>query len=242
MNYYEVMGLTIEATDEDIRKAYRSLARLYHPDRNPGDKDAEEKFKQISAANNILSDPVKRSQYNLRIPIPPKPTTKQPYKTKEDFERERTEKDRQDQKKNTDKELNEVDCSYFGGGGTGRNVLVQLKLTDKEKKTGCKKIVKIKKRDLCNRCIGDGKAPKPCPKCSLRRSISKSIWCEYCSNDGYIQAQCTVCNGEGVHNYYISDIQVNISAGVQPGHAILVLGEGEAAPNKAPGNVRVVIV
>lgn len=248
MDYYERLGVARNATLEEIKKAYRRLARQYHPDRNIGDKEAEETFKRVSEAYEILSDASKKAEYDAkgyvgrRPPNPPKPPAAKPEppkpKTKEDFERERTWEER---KKFPHKEdLDAINCTFWGGGGTGRNILVQMKLTPAEMKAGGSKFVAIKKRTLCDRCIGDGKAPSPCPVCHGSRPDVG--YCQKCDGMGALYALCPVCKGEGVFRWIIEDVRVTFSPHIQPGHQINVLGHGEHAPFKPPGNVRVVVV
>lgn len=250
MDYYAVMGVSRDATEEEIQKAYRRLAFKWHPDRNPGDDSATEKFKEVQTAYEVIGDPDKRAQYDRqgyagRRPPPgtqPHNTAPKP-KTKEDFERERAEqkeRERRAQQAATQKELDEIECSYFGGGATGRNVLVQMKLTPQEMKQGGSKFIKVKKKGLCNKCIGDGMGMKMCPKCHGQRPDVG--WCPTCNGEGAVPIKCPACNGEGVSNWTIHEVKVNWSRNIQPGHQINILGEGEAAPRKPPGNVRVVVI
>lgn len=250
MDYYEVLGVERNATEEQVSKAYRRLAMKYHPDRNPGDADAVEQFKKVQEAYEVISDTDKRAMYDRQGYVGRRPPPgSQPHnnapkpKTKEDFERERAEEEaRKNRAKReaTQKELQQVECTYFGGGGTGRNVLVQMKLTADEMRRGGSKYVLVKKKDVCNKCVGDGTGMKICPRCKGARPDVG--WCPTCNGEGAIPMKCIACNGEGVAQWKISEVKVHWSAGVQPGHQINILGEGEAAPRKPPGNVRVVVV
>jgi molecular chaperone DnaJ len=250
MDYYQILGVEKIATPESITKAYRKLARLHHPDRNIGDQGAEAKFKEVQGAYDILSDPAKRKVYDTqgyygrRPPSPPpKPPSPKPEpKTKEDFERERTEKKQNEVRNDNPSQLDleSIQCTFFGGSGTGRNILVQLKLTPTEMKNGCSKKVVFKRRDFCRTCVGDGLAMKMCPNC--KGSRPDVGWCPVCDGQGATPDKCPVCKGEGVHPWKMAEVRVRISGNVQPGHTINILGEGESAPRKPPGNLRVVVV
>lgn len=254
MDFYQLMGVERTATDEQIQKAYRKLAMKYHPDRNPGDDAAVEMFKKVSEAYEVLSDPTKRSTYDRqgyvgrRPPSPPPPPKQEPAKpkTKEDFEREKAEEKRKkraaagDPGAFTQADLDAIQCTYFGGGDRGRSIQMQMKLTPSEMKNGGHKMVPVKRRTMCRSCVGDGNVMKSCPAC--RGNRPDVAWCQKCEGMGAVQTQCPTCKGEGVSPWTIAEVRVVWSAGVQPGHMINVLGEGEFAPGKPPGNLRVVVV
>lgn len=248
MGHYETMGVPKNADSDQIKKAYRKLARDYHPDRNPGDPQAVHKFKEVQAAYEVLSNPSKRRDYDqsgyvhrrsYSPPPTPKPEPPKP-KTKDDFKKERSDWDRR--KFPTEQELQAIQCTFFSGGGTGRNIITQLKLTPEEMEKGCSKKILIKKRDFCMRCGGDGNdfLGKPCPRCQGEGQVLG--WCPICRGDGSIAEVCVDCNGEGVKSWIIEEVNVVVSPGIQIGHQVLCLGVGESAPGKAPGNLRVVIV
>ncbi len=243
MDYYEVMGLSRAASEEEIKKAYRQLARKYHPDMNPGNDTYVTKFKEIQNIYEVLSDPQKKLQYDHlgyvgRRPVsPPKPKPQPaPVKTKEDFERERAELEAALHKSNIDK----IQCSFFGGGSTGRSILVQLKLTSEEMKKGCSKDVIYKKKSICRKCIGDGRAMIRCHGCGAKRELIG--FCQICDGIGALNLVCPTCGGEGVKDWSIETVKVKVPQNVQAGHTINVIGAGEEAPNKAPGQLRVVVV
>jgi molecular chaperone DnaJ len=249
MDYYITLGVERTATLDEIKKAYRKLAMQYHPDRNPGDKDAETKFKTVQEAYDTLSNPEKKSRYDAfgtvgpRYTAPPRPQPPQPKpKTKEDFERERKQEKSKKEKAASplDEDLAKIDCTFFNGNGTGRNIMVQLKLTAAEMKSGGVKSVTIKKRDLCKRCVGDGKAMVSCPACGGRRD--EVGHCMKCHGYGAEDRVCPSCNGEGVKDWIMQEVKVVFSRNIQPGHQVNILGEGEAAPRRPPGNLRVVVV
>ena len=247
MEYYSVLGVAKTATPEEIRKAYHKSALQHHPDRNPGDVEAEKKFKEASTAYEVLSDPIKRSQYDLqgytgRPPPPPRPTAKPKPKpkTKEEFVEEAKMKENGKKHIATQEELSSINCSFFGSSGTGMNILAHLSLTEDEKRIGGAYAVKIKKRDLCNNCVGDGTAMAPCPKCKGR--VADCVYCLHCDGAGAVEGKCPSCKGEGVHQWVVKFVNFNVPAHVQSGHIVNVLGEGESAPRKRPGNLRIVVV
>jgi molecular chaperone DnaJ len=241
MDYYEIMVVPRAASDDEIKRAYRKLARMYHPDVNPDDEKSVEKFKEIQNIYDVLSDPHKKMQYDqlgyvgrrsVGKPNPPKATPK----TKQDFEKEKA----QDSNDRKSAASDAVDCTYFGGGSTGRNIMVHLKLTPQQMKLGGTKYIGIKRRDLCKMCIGDGSCMRMCLHCQGRKPDIG--WCQVCDGIGAIQTKCHACNGDGLKEMKVHTVRVNWSPNVQPGHTITILGEGEAAPNKAPGQLRVVVI
>lgn len=252
MNFYEYLGVSKNATAEEIKKAYRSKAREHHPDMHRGEEEQKkhaEIFKVVVEAFEVLSDPIKRSQYDMRgyygkrpsSPPPPPPQQNKP-KQKEDFERERAEKKKQESafKKTYDTEPTHVNCSFFGGGASGRSILVHIKLTPQEYKNGCSKSVTIKKRDFCIVCGGDGQGTFQCPTC---RNNKHQKWvCPTCDYTGEINGKCPFCKGIGTGKWILEEIHFKVSPNTQPGHAINVLGQGETAARKPPGNVRIVLV
>jgi molecular chaperone DnaJ len=253
MDYYQILAVERTATEEQIKKAYRKLAMKYHPDRNPGDENAVEQFKKVQEAYETLSDASKKTQYDRfgstghrpYAPPPPKREPEKP-KTKEDFERDRAEQKRKERAAAgvpgvfTQADLDRIQCTFFGGGNQGRSIMTQLKLTPAEMKKGGSKTVQIKRRTMCPTCVGDGTAMKMCPRCKGDRPDVG--WCPICDGQGATPDKCPTCNGEGVKPWTIVDVRVVWSPNVQPGHQVNILGEGEMAPRKLPGNLRVVLV
>jgi molecular chaperone DnaJ len=236
MDYYQILGVQRTATEEEIKKAYRLLAKKTHPDVESG---SVEKFKEATLAYEVLSDAQKKVQYDAfgyvgRRPSNwnPPPKKKEPVKEKKKETKEKTTW--------TQKELDEIQCSFFGGSLTGKNILVHLKLTTNEKKFGGTKNALIKKREVCMKCVGDGEARMICPEC---HNFSQTLnWCSFCEASGYVYGECPDCNGDGVKNWTVHNVKVTFPAGIQSGHTINVFGEGEVAPKKQPGHVRVVII
>ncbi len=252
MSLYEDLGVPTNASAEDIKKAYRQKAVEHHPDKHIGKSDQDkhaEIFKIIANAFEILSDPAKRSKYDIqgyvgrRPPAPqssPKPKPK--VKTKEDFAREKAEEDRKEQQKNNtyDVEPMNINCMFYGGESTGRSILVHVKMTPQELKFGCKKSAFIKKKDVCWTCGGDGDGSFPCPKCGNNK-FAKDV-CGHCDTRGVLHASCPHCRGTGLGKWLIEEVHFNVSPNAQPGHSITILGQGEMAGRKLPGNVRIVLV
>lgn len=255
MNYYELLGVPREATEGEINSAYRRLALQHHPDRHTNVEEKQkhsEIFKQVAEAFSVLSDTSKRSQYDAqgyvgrRPPNPPKPPPRptKKTKTKEDFEQERAEEDRKAWQR-IHASMNEpmhIDSTFMDSITTGRHVIVRLMLTPEEKKRGGKRSVLFKKRKECGQCIGDGYGTFPCPQCGHRNHQFDVGWCNVCDNSRTVIGDCPLCKGTGLRGWIVDEISINIPPNVPPGHTINVIGSGEPAPKKAPGNVRVIIV
>lgn len=245
MNFYEIMEVGITATNEEIKKNYRKLAMKYHPDRNPGDKEAENKFKELQSAYDTLNNEQKRRIYD----------NKKPYKA------EPKPKPKEDNRKNafginTNPSLQELDaiqCSFFGSTGMGRNIQAHVKIPKNTMKLGGIIYVEIKKRELCKVCIGDGSQKKRCNSChgaGKQRQSVVSEWgygsynptCRTCDGFGAIDYPCNNCQGSGVKQWIIKEVKVTIPSDSKPGQQITVQGEGEHYPNKQPGYLRVVLL
>lgn len=252
MDHYNTLGVPRDASQEVIRKAYKKLVSTYHPDRNPGNEEAVRRFKQVAEAFDVLGDTIKKAQYDTlgyvgRRPRnspkpPPKKQPPKPQKTKEDFEKERETKRERDEyrEKRYEQEPTHVNCTFFGGSTTGRNILVHLKLTAHERQYGCVKSVPVKRRDFCVVCGGDGQGDFTCPRC--RDKFPHREVCPVCDGFGHREMQCQDCKGTGFGLWMIDDITVKIPANTKPGHQINIMGGGEQAPRKIPGSLRVVVV
>jgi molecular chaperone DnaJ len=253
-DYYEVLGVPKEADQEEIKRSYRKLAMTYHPDKNPGDKGAEEKFKEAAEAYEILSNQEKRSQYDrfghegLRGGMG-------------GFGR-------------MDFDLSDALRTFmegFGGFGDffgtsqrrrsgserGNDLQIRLPLTLLEVATGVEKKIKIKRMVRCEACKGSGAksadAVKTCPEChgtGQVRQMSRSIFgqfvniapCRQCGGEGKIISEiCRECKGNGRHNGETT-LQVTIPAGVATGNYLTVRNEGDIGPKSGPpGDVFVLI-
>lgn len=247
MDYYERLGLTRTATADEIAKAYRQKAIQFHPDKNPGNVSAVQEFKQCAEAYEVLSDVAKKSQYDVqgyvgRKPAnwrpPPKPKPKP--KTAEDFKKEFEAKA---DRPATKEEVEAIPCSFFGGSNSGRNIQAHLFLTKEQLRAGGRYPLKIKKRGLCNGCVGDGYVFGPCPKCFVNRDYENlQMHCPTCNGSKMVEKKCGKCGGEGVSLWSISEVLVAVSPGTNSGQQIRIAGEGESAPHKMPGYLQVVVL
>lgn len=242
-DYYEVLGLAKGASDDEIKKAYRQLAKKYHPDVNPGDKEAEAKFKEASEAYAVLSDAQKRQQYDQYGHAAFGQSDGPSY----DF--------------NMD-DLSSMFGDLFGFGGFGNsyssrrngpmkgaNVRTSIRITFEESVKGVEKEVEINYKEECEHCHGtgakEGTSPITCSRCKGSGRIvqtQQTIFgmsrvqsvCPECSGSGKIvKEKCTHCYGTG----YIQTkkrIAVSIPAGIDDGQSIRVAGKGEPGSNGGP--------
>lgn len=254
-DYYEILGIAKGATAEEIKKAYRKVALQYHPDRNQGDKKAEEKFKEAAEAYEILSDPQKKAKYDQfgHAGMDPGNFGGHSYQgaNVEDIFR------------------NFGDIfgggggfdpfeSFFGGGGRsqqktkgkrGTNLRVRVKLSLVDIAFGVRKNLKVKKHINCHTCQGSGaKDAASVAKCSVcggsgvMRKVQNTILgqmqttatCYQCNGSGQqITKKCGTCNGLGIE-YGEETIAVDIPAGVQDGMQLSMSGKGNAGEQGGP--------
>lgn len=260
-DYYEVLGVDKSATPDAIKKAYRKLAMQYHPDRNPGDKEAEEKFKEINEAYEILSDEDKRSQYDQFGHAAFDQTAGGGYGGGFSGFTGFSGGDYSDI-------FGDI-FNMFGGGSSGfassgsRNgprkgadLRVNITLTFEEAAFGCEKKIKLTRKEKCTECGGTGAqkgtSAHTCPTCNgsgqvrtTQRSILGMVQsvrpCDTCGGTGeVIDSPCTHCGGTGLENVQRS-ISVKIPAGVDVGSVLPLRGEGNAG-TKGGGNGDVYIV
>lgn len=253
-DYYEILGIQRSATEEEIKKAYRKLAMKYHPDRNPGDKEAEDKFKEAAEAYEVLKDPQKRQIYDRYGHSGLKGGASQGFGGF-DFDLADA--------------LRIFMSESFGFGdffgsrhrngnrSRGRDLQVKLRLSYEEIATGVQKTIKLKKWVVCDACGGTGsgsdEAQIACPQChgsgEVRR-VSQSLFgqfvnittCPTCNGEGrVVKSPCHKCHGEGrVKGEGV--ITVDIPPGVATGNYLTVRGQGNVGPRKGPaGDVIVVI-
>lgn len=261
-DYYEVLGVNKSSSPDEIKKAYRKMAMQYHPDRNQGDKEAEEKFKEAAEAYDVLSNPDKKARYDqfghegLRGAA-----------SSGGFDA------------NDLSSIFEHFGSIFGGGfgggfgdifgngfgggqpqkrvRRGGDIRVNVKLTLEDVAAGCTKKLKIPKQVKCPECNGSGaknsSSVQTCPKCNGRgqtmrqqRSmfgiIQQVVPCDQCHGTGeIIKDKCPHCHGEGtVKGEEV--VEVRLPAGVQDGMMLTMNGKGHAAPNNGvDGNLLVVV-
>ena len=262
-DYYEVLGVDKSASAEEIKKAYRKMAIKYHPDKNPGDKEAEEKFKEAAEAYSVLSDADKKARYDQ-------------------FGHAGVEGSGPDFSGgfgNLNDILNDLFGGAFGGGfggfsgfgggfGSqrgqrqqrvyrGRDIRVRVKLTLEEIAKGVEKEISIEKNVPCSECGGKGAKNssdiKTCPACQGSGQVQRVVnsflgqtvtysTCQQCGGEGKIISNpCRSCNGTGLVRKR-ETIKVKIPAGVESGMQLTLQGEGHAAKNNGiNGDLLVVI-
>ena len=250
-DYYEILGVNRDADAEDIRKAYRKLAVKFHPDKNPGDKHAEEKFKELGEAYEALSDPQKRAAYDQygHAAFDPRQRAGRGFSGgfggggfHDPFDIFR--------------EVfgaggGGIFESIFGGGHDpsapqrGDDLRYDLEITLEEAALGCEKEISVKKLDRCETCDGSGaehgSKMRACPTCGGRGQVlmARGIFsiaqtCPNCKGAGRIlERPCKSCNGEGRRERG-SKIKLRIPAGVDGGSRLRSSGNGEAGLRGGP--------
>jgi molecular chaperone DnaJ len=247
-DYYEILGVVKGASGDEVKKAYRKVAMQYHPDRNPGDKAAEEKFKEAAEAYEVLSDDDKKAQYDRFGHAGVKGNGRgngggghSPEDIFSQF---------------GDVFGEDLFGNFFGGGGRGgrsgggrargvrgSNLRIKLKLTYQEIAEGVTKNVKVKKYVPCNTCSGSGAKDKgsiqTCGTCGGSGQVRKVTntflgqmqtvaTCSTCNGEGTtITAKCPHCKGEG-RVYGEETVSIEIPAGVQEGMQLSMSGKGNA--------------
>src|SRR5947208_9054875 len=241
-DYYEILAVERTATDEEIKKAYRKLAVKYHPDKNPGDKTAEEQFKELGEAYEALSDPQKRGLYDQYGHTA---FDRRSYGRARGFH-----------------DPFEIFRDVFGGGrifedlfGGGRSDPTQpqrgddlrydMEIAFEEAAHGCEKEISVTKAERCDVCHGSGaeagSRTRTCPTCGGRGQIvsSRGIFsiaqtCPHCQGAGkVIEKPCPACRGAG-RRELTSKIKLRIPAGVDTGSRLRSSGNGEAGPRGGP--------
>jgi molecular chaperone DnaJ len=246
-DYYEILGVEKSADAEEIKRAYRRLAMKYHPDRNPGDVEAEAKFKEAAEAYEVLSDDAKRKRYDqfghegLRGGGA----------AAHDFSRMNVE------------DIFSMFGDIFGGGGgfggggfgnarsgqrvaRGYDLETEVTLTLDDVLTGCEREVKFTRLDVCETCTGSGSkpgsTPETCATCNGQGKVQQAglggmfrmvTACPHCRGRGtIIKDKCETCRGSG-RTKKDRTINVKIPAGIHDGQAVRVQGEGEPPPPEA---------
>jgi molecular chaperone DnaJ len=249
-DYYIVLGVKRDASQDDVKRAYRKLALKYHPDKNQGDKKAEEKFKVAAEAYEVISDPEKRKRYDQYGHEGLRGGDARGFGNFEDifdafgdifggggggggsiFE------------------------DFFGGGGRrqaekrGASLRCDIAIDFKDVATGIEKSIEITKRDFCEECRGTGArkgtSPVSCPYCKGKGEIHQRqgfftirTTCPKCQGNGkIIETPCGKCSGHGVYPKK-SNIKVQVPAGIEDGSRLRVTGQGESGANGAhPGDL-----
>ena len=260
-DYYEVLGLNQNASGDEVKKAYRKMAMQYHPDRNPGDKAAEEKFKEAAEAYEVLSDQKKRSIYDQYGHDGLRGTFSQGGFQWSDFSHFRDFEDI----------LGDLlGGSFFGdifgtrrgtttrrGPKRGGDLQVRLKLSLEEIVKGVEKKIKLTRMQACSTCNGTGAkdrdSVKTCPTChgtGEMRQISRSLFgqvvnvttCRTCGGEGHVIEQpCPACAGQG-RVRGTSTISVKVPQGVATGNYIPIRGQGNAGPHGGPSGDVIVFI
>ncbi len=261
-DYYEVLGVDKNASEDEIKKAYRKMAIKYHPDRNPDNKEAEEKFKEAAEAYEVLHDPQKRQQYDQFGFNGPQGSGFGGFNA-------------------GGMDMDDI-FSMFGdifgghgsgfggfggfGGGQGRSqkrvyrggdLRLKVKLSLQDVASGVTKKFKVRKDVVCNHCHGTGaeggSTPETCPTCNGSGVVSRTVRsmfgmmntqteCPTCHGEGtIIKNKCKECGGTGtVKGEEV--VEINIPAGVEEGMIINVSGKGNAGPhNGINGDIQVIV-
>ncbi len=226
MDYYKTLGVEKNATQDDIKKAYRVLAMKYHPDRNPGDKEAEQHFKDVQTAYDTLNDPVQRARYDSSSTIP-NPHFGGVWSSVFTGHHQPQQVER------------------------GRNIQVNVEIELKDVVAGVSKNINIPRRERCVSCNCNGYTEfKPCPTChgSGKTAIKQSpfnIWmgCNACAGTGRSGViNCTSCSGQGFITSGSIEISVTIPAGVDTGHQLRLSGYGEPSKKVEGKNGDLILV
>jgi molecular chaperone DnaJ len=244
-DYYKALGVDKKATAEDIKKAYRKLARQYHPDRNPGDKKAEARFKEISQAHDVLGDPEKRKQYDSGSgPFASGAGPGGGFGGFGNFDFDGA-------------SMSDILSNLFGGSTSGRRVRThprtergadleaQVSISFDQAIQGAQVPLQVPMQAACATCRGTGAkpgtTPSVCPRCEGRGietqgqgMFSISQPCSRCGGAGtVIEDPCPTCNGSGAVRT-LKKLRVNIPAGVRDGSRIRIAGKGEPGRNGGP--------
>ena len=238
-DYYEVLGVSRDADAATLKKAYRKLALELHPDRNPGNHEAEARFKQASEAYQVLSDPEKRELYDRYGHDGPRGVGGGFSNVSDIFS-----------------VFSDIFGDMFGqagrAGGRGADVETQVELTLLEAATGVQKDIKVRRRGPCHVCRGSGAAPgsgrERCPQCRGRGQVVHSqgflmisTTCPMCHGEGeVVRSPCSNCQGSGAE-VIEETLQVAIPAGVEDGSTLRLSGRGEVSQRGRSGNLYVVI-
>ena len=255
-DYYEVLGVSKGASDDEIKKAYRKMAKQYHPDLNPGDKTAEAKFKEVNEAYEVLSDKEKRSRYDQFGHAGVDPNfgagAGGPFGdfSGADF---------------GDIDLGDIFGSFFGGGSSSRRngpmkgdtLRAGVTITFEEAAFGCEKEIILNREETCETCHGSGCEPgttaEICPNCRgtgtvrIQRgggafTFATTASCPKCNGTGKIIHQpCKTCNGSGSVRKQ-RKITVKIPAGIDNGQAVSLRGQGGAGRNGGPAGDLIISV
>jgi molecular chaperone DnaJ len=251
-DYYELLGISRKASQKEIRQAYRKLARKYHPDLNPGDKSAEEKFKQVQEAYDILSDSKKRQMYDQFGFETPGPAGMPGAGDAGDIHFDFGGFDFGGGGAGGGPSFRDLFSQFFRGGGAaaeassraepGSSLEYQIEISFWEAVRGTVKKLTISRLDVCSDCHGTGATgqAQTCTACGGSGQVTQTsgrmrfnLTCTRCGGSGRIRNICRVCGGEG-RVQRADTIEVRIPAGVQTGSRVRVPGKGNAGNSGAP--------
>jgi molecular chaperone DnaJ len=238
-DYYEVLGVSRSAGEDELKKAFRQLARTLHPDVNRDDPQAEEKFKEVAEAYEVLSDPERRAVYDRYGHDGLRSGGYQPHF--EDFG-----------------SLSDILSAFFGAGdlfgsrggpARGQDIGVEITLTLEEVLTGVNRKVEVEVLDACSRCAGSGAEPgtelETCPTCGgtgQLQAVARTVFgqvvrtatCDTCQGRGRIpEERCELCGGSG-HEMQNHEVSIDVPAGIEDGQRIRVSGRGHAGEHGGP--------
>tara|TARA_B100001123_G_scaffold446273_1_gene600174 strand:- start:2056 stop:3102 length:1047 start_codon:yes stop_codon:yes gene_type:complete len=243
-DYYDILGVSRSANSDDIKKAYRKLAVQFHPDKNPDDSVAEEKFKEISEAYSILSDPTKRSQYDSPTGF----THAEGFNTAGDFN------DIFQQFG-----FDDIFSGFFGGRRRRRqqsrnpNIEMEMEIPFLDSVRGVTNKIHLQRRASCGSCHGSGaklgSKPVTCPTCNgagrtahRQGFMSVTMGCSTCSGSGKILTDpCLSCSGTGV-TLETEEFDIRVPAGIHEGECVAIRGMGEVVdPSLPQGDLNIFI-
>ncbi|MBI1908962.1 MAG: molecular chaperone DnaJ [Deltaproteobacteria bacterium] len=238
-DYYEILGLSREATQEEIKKVYRQLALKYHPDRNPGDKQSEEKFKEAAEAYEVLADAEKRERYDRFGHAGLNGTGFHPFTNVDDIF----------------SSFGDIFEDFFGFGGSSRgrrgrsrrggDLSCEVGIEFLEACTGLEKKIEITKKEKCTACHGSrgaaGSSRQTCLQCQGSGQIGHrqgffvvSATCDRCDGEGTILSHpCADCRGSGLVKK-TKKLSIKIPPGIDNGVRLVLQGEGEAGQDDGP--------
>jgi len=234
-DYYEVLGIGRDASEQEVKSAYRKLALKHHPDRNPGDQQAEEHFKEAAEAYGVLGDPEKRRRYDVygHAGIGSAPGGFDP---------------------TIFADFSDILGDFFGFGDIfgrrrgprrGADLRYNLEISFEEAAFGTETQIRIPRAETCSTCSGSGAAPgtqpRTCPTCAGHGQVtfqqgffSVARTCSHCRGTGRIVTeQCKTCHGEGQVPIERT-LQIKVPPGVDNGSQLRISGEGEAGPSGGP--------
>lgn len=239
-DYYEVLGVDRSASESEIKKAYRTLSKKYHPDLNPDDKEAEENFKKIAEAYETLSNPEKKANYD------------------------RFGHNQPNQNGNPFTNMDDIFRNFgFGGGNpfgfrpngpkVGHDLKLNIRLTLEDILTGVNKKIKYSRDQSCTTCNGDGgTGKKTCSNCSGTGNVVKVVrtpigamqsieTCHVCNGEGtVVEHVCGDCHGNGVVRKE-QEVSIDIPRGIREEHSLTYNGMGNAIKSGQPGKLIITI-